>query len=127
MFQLPPTTFDPAADPSCAGASGASNGACYLGRLGNSGRDILRGPAFRNWDFSVVKDTKVGEKATVQFRAEFFNFLNHTNLANPSGRVFSGVVTDTGAYSEKPLASAGLITATATPSRQIQLALKVIW
>ena len=51
----------------------------------------------------------------MQFRAEFFNFLNHTNLANPSGRLFSGVVTDT-AYSEEPLASAGLITATLPPN-----------
>ena len=127
MFQLTPTVFDPTADPSCALPGGISNGACYLGRLGNAGRDILRGPAFRNWDFSVVKDTRVTEATTIQFRAEFFNFLNHTNLANPNARIFSGVVTDTGPYSEKPLASAGLITATATPARQIQLALKVIW
>jgi hypothetical protein len=130
MFQLPQTTFNPNASPLCAAAGGASNPSCYIGRLGNAGRDILRGPGLRNWDFSLVKDTKVrflGEGGLIQFRAEFFNILNHTNLGNPNARIWGGTPTDTGPYSEKPNASAGLITATAAASRQIQLALKVIW
>jgi hypothetical protein len=130
MFQLPPTTFDPAASPLCAAPGGASNPACYIGRLGNAGRDILRGPPLRNWDFSVVKDTKarfLGEAGIVQFRAEFFNILNHTNLGSPNARIWGGTPTDTGPYSEKPNSSAGQITTTAAPPRQIQLALKLIW
>ena len=130
MFQLPQTTFNPTASPLCSAAGGAANSACYNGRLGNAGRGILRGPGLRNWDFSVVKDTKVrflGEGGSIQFRAEFFNILNHTNLGNPNAVIFGGTPTDTGPYSEKPNASAGLITTTAAPPRQIQLALKVIW
>jgi hypothetical protein len=129
MFQLTPTFLNPTAAPVCATAAGKSNGFCYNGQLGDAGRNILRGPGLKNVDFSAVKDTKVGflgEAGIIQFRAEFFNIFNHTNLGNPAARIFSGNVLDTGVYSEKPLASAGQIT-TAFPSRQIQLALKVIW
>jgi hypothetical protein len=130
MFQMPQTTFSPTAAPVCATAAGPSNPACYIGRLGNAGRNILRGPGLQNWDFSLVKDTKVrflGEGGLIQFRAEFFNVLNHTNLGNPNATIFRTDATHTGPFSAAPLASAGQITTTAAPSRQIQLALKVIW
>jgi hypothetical protein len=130
MFQLPATTFSPTAAPVCATAAGPGNPGCYTGRLGNAGRNILRGPPLRNVDFSVVKDTKLrflGEGGLIQFRAEFFNILNHTNLGNPSASIFSTDATHTGPYSAAPNASAGRITTTAAPPRQIQLALKVIW
>jgi hypothetical protein len=54
----------------------------------------------------------------LQLRSEFFNIFNHTNLGTPNAIVFSG-----GAISP----SAGLITATATTSRQIQFGLKLIF
>jgi hypothetical protein len=38
---------------------------------------------FRDWDFSLFKNWKVKERLTAQFRAEFFNILNHLILANP--------------------------------------------
>jgi hypothetical protein len=91
---------------------------------------MLRGPGLGTWDFSLVKDTAVGflgERGSVQFRAEFFNILNRANFAAPNVSVFSGNTSDIGSYSEAPLASAGQITTTATPSRQIQFALKVIF
>jgi hypothetical protein len=130
MFQLSPTTFNPNAAAVCATSAGPSNTGCYTGQLGDAGRDILRGPPLRNIDFSVVKDTRarfLGEAGVIQFRAEFFNVLNHTNLGNPSASIFSGTPSDTGPYSEKPRATAGQITTTASPSRQIQLALKIIF
>jgi hypothetical protein len=130
MFQLSPTTFNPNAAPVCATSAGPSNTGCYTGQLGNAGRDILRGPPLRNIDFSVVKDTRarfLGEAGVIQFRAEFFNILNHTNLGNPSASIFSGTPSDTGPYSEKPRSTAGQITSTASPARQIQLALKLIF
>jgi len=130
MFQMPQTTFSPTAAPVCGTATGPSNPACYIGRLGNAGRDILRGPGLQNWDFSLVKDTKarfLGEGGLIQLRAEFFNILNHTNLGNPNASIFSTDATHTGPYSAAPNASAGRITTTAAPPRQIQLALKVIW
>ena len=53
----------------------------------------------------------------MQFRTEMFNALNHPNFAIPSQRtVFS---------SSGPVGSAGLITATTTSSRQLQLGLKM--
>src|SRR5262249_43902660 len=52
--------------------------------FGNSGRNVVRGPNFRNFDFSVLKNTRIGERFTTQFRAEFFNLTNHPNFALPS-------------------------------------------
>jgi hypothetical protein len=95
------------------------------GFLGNAGRNILRGPAFKNMDFSLVKDTPVrqlGETGKVEFRAEFFNILNHPNFALPGRIVFSGK-----ASGESPLTIAGQITSTSATSRQIQLALKILF
>jgi hypothetical protein len=47
------------------------------------GRNAINGPTFKNWDFSVVKDTKLTEKINMQLRADFFNILNHPNFASP--------------------------------------------
>ncbi|HVB34110.1 MAG TPA: TonB-dependent receptor [Patescibacteria group bacterium] len=100
------------------------------GYLGTAHFDMLRGPHLGTWDFSVVKDTALpflGEGGNVEFRAEFFNILNHPNFSLPSSAVFTGALSDTGAYSEAPLSSAGRINSTVTTSRQIQLALKIIF
>jgi hypothetical protein len=56
-----------------------------LGSLGNMGRNLFRDSGFRNFDFSIAKNWHVGEKLRAQFRAEFFNILNHPNFANPYG------------------------------------------
>ena len=96
-----------------------------IGFLGTSGRNILRGPGFANLDFSLVKDTSIrqlGESGKLEFRLETFNILNHPNFAMPSPTVFAATQNV-----EPPLATAGRITSTATTSRQIQLALKLIW
>src|SRR5207248_3247378 len=86
---------------------------------GSLGRGTLRGPGLETVDLSLTKNTSLNERVGLQFRAEFFNALNHTNLGVPNPSVFTG----TGAFSP----SAGLITTTATTSRQIQLGLKVIY
>ena len=107
-----------------------------LGYLGNVGRNVLRGPGLQNVDISLNKDTQakfLGEQGAVQFRAEFFNILNHPNFAPPNGTVFNGGQTPcqtVPTYScavEAPVASAGKITSTKTASRQIQFALKLIF
>jgi outer membrane receptor protein involved in Fe transport len=56
-----------------------------LGTFGTMGRNIFRDSGFRNMDLSVTKQTKFRERLTAQFRAEFFNILNHPNFANPYG------------------------------------------
>jgi Carboxypeptidase regulatory-like domain/TonB dependent receptor len=56
-----------------------------LGTFGTVGRNEFRDTGFRNWDFSVAKLWRFHERFGVQFRAEFFNLLNHPNIANPFG------------------------------------------
>jgi Carboxypeptidase regulatory-like domain/TonB dependent receptor len=56
-----------------------------LGTFGTVGRNIFRDSGYRNWDFSVGKTWKFTERFSAQFRAEFFNLLNHPNFANPFG------------------------------------------
>ncbi len=85
---------------------------------GNLGRDTLIGPGVATWDFSVLKNTRIKERTTLQFRAEGFNILNHANFNTPNAVVF----TPTGVSP-----TAGVITSTATTSRQIQLALKLLF
>jgi hypothetical protein len=85
--------------------------ALICGSLGDASRGILRGPGLAGWDLSLVKDTatrQLGEQGSVQFRAEFFNILNHTNFGMPSSAtVFSGAASVQGAYEQAPLAGVG--------------------
>lgn len=79
-----------------ASAAALSYAGCYVkgnsvmtppefGTFGTMGRNIFRGPGYRNWDFSVVKNWTLNERYTIQFRGEFFNILNHPNFTNPYG------------------------------------------
>jgi hypothetical protein len=56
-----------------------------FGTFGNAGKGIWRGPGFHNWDFSVTKAFKFGDRLSTQFRAEFFNVLNHPEFVNAAG------------------------------------------
>jgi hypothetical protein len=51
--------------------------------FGNAGRNILIGPGTFNIDFSAHKVFSFGERYQLQYRAEFFNFLNHPQFYNP--------------------------------------------
>jgi hypothetical protein len=77
--------------------------------FGNSGVGILRGPGMVNFDFNLSKVFPVTERQSIQFRAEFFNALNHANLSVP------GVIAAGGF---------GQITQMSTEPRIIQFALK---
>jgi len=98
------------------------------GTFGTAGRNIFRDSGFRNWDLSVFKNWKFKERLTAQFRAEFFNVLNHPNFANPtlnatndpSGATF-------GAENATPdVAAVNPILGTGGP-REIQLGLKLLF
>jgi outer membrane receptor protein involved in Fe transport len=52
--------------------------------FGDSGRNIVIGPGFTNVDFALLKNTEITERVNMQFRAEFFNILNHPNFALPN-------------------------------------------
>ncbi|MBY0373372.1 MAG: TonB-dependent receptor, partial [Bryobacteraceae bacterium] len=54
------------------------------GRFGTVGRNQIVGPSFAQWDMSFFKTFQINERVNAQFRAESFNFANHTNLANPN-------------------------------------------
>ncbi|MBS1799584.1 MAG: carboxypeptidase regulatory-like domain-containing protein [Acidobacteria bacterium] len=101
------------------------------GTVGNLGRDTLTGPGLANVDISLLKSTQVSERIRAQFRAEFFNALNRANFATPNPVVFSSGPTQgtaanqTAAVVASP--TAGVITATATTSRQIQFGLKLLF
>ena len=73
--------------------------------FGTMGRNFFRDSGFRNWDFSVSKNWKLGERVTAQFRAEFFNILNHPNFANPFGGQ-NGF--GTGGFNDPSTAGAGI-------------------
>ena len=88
------------------------------GTYGNLGRGRFTGPGLADLDLSLFKNTALTERTSLQFRAEFFNVLNHPNFGTPNATVFSS-----GAIN----ASAGLITALATTPRQIQFGLKAIF
>ena len=84
-------------------------------RYGNAGRDTIRGPSFSNLDYSLFKNFKIKERATVQFRGEFFNIFNHPNYGQPGTSMGS--------------ATFGTITALASTAnmRQVQCGLKVLF
>ncbi len=50
------------------------------GTFGNAGRNIIQGPGYKTWDASLVKQFPIREQMRLEFRAEFFNVLNHTNF-----------------------------------------------
>jgi hypothetical protein len=83
------------------------------GYYGNLGRNTLIGPGLISIDTALAKNFRFGDRARLQLRAEVFNLPNRPNFGIPSQR---NVFTTTGR-----VASAGTITTTTSPSRQIQL------
>jgi len=60
------------------------------GTFGDLGRNSIFSPGYRNWDFSITKNTQLAERLNVQFRAEFFNVLNHPTFALPDHYITPG-------------------------------------
>jgi hypothetical protein len=93
--------------------------------LGSGGRNSIVGPGLIDLDMSLFKNNyihRISEQFNIQFRMEIFNILNHTNFNPPTSnsQVFNGDGSTGGL-------TPGLLDATATTSRQIQFAIKVIW
>jgi hypothetical protein len=99
------------------------------GRIGTSGRNQYYGPNLVNYDMTALKAFALkGERVRLQFRADFFNILNHTNFANPvssqSNANFGKITQTVGS------ATATSVGTTAGPfggPRQIQLALRLVF
>jgi hypothetical protein len=93
-----------------------------LGQLGNIGRDTLPGPPQRNLDFSIVKDTKLGflgEQGNLEFRAEIFNILNHTNFGPPSTTGFYTGTGNTGSSPTSTIYAPGTNASTNAPTESV--------
>jgi hypothetical protein len=60
------------------------------GTLGNTGRNAFTGPNLRTFDLAAVKNTRLTERARLQFRVEAFNLFNRANFSVPGLQVFSG-------------------------------------
>ena len=93
-------------------------------RMGNAGRNNLIGPGLSNFDLSLLKNNyirRISESFNIQFRADFFNVLNHPNFSPPviNNTIFGA--------NGAAVTTAGLITTTSTSSRQLQFALKILW
>jgi hypothetical protein len=82
--------------------------------FGTTPRNSLRGPAFWNLDGSLFRQFPIRDSRQVEFRAEAFNLMNHADLGLP--------ITDLNAGTEF-----GTIKSTANNSRQVQLAIKIIY
>ena len=75
-----PCTWDPNQNP---GATDESNCVAGTRHFGSLGRNSLKGPSFKEFNFSVFKDTNLAEHVVLTLRAEFFNLFNHPNFSNP--------------------------------------------
>jgi hypothetical protein len=91
--------------------------------FGNSGMGIALGPGQFNWDFSVLKNTSLGESRSLQFRAEFFNIFNHTQFDNPN----PNSIPYQPALPNVSAPNFGQIVNTSVNPRVIQLALKFVF
>jgi hypothetical protein len=93
--------------------------------LGNTRRNEFHGPPLTTVDFSVFKNTHLTEAINLQFRAEFFNILNHTNFLSPGFLNTFGQNNSVDDFDGSSLPTA--LNQTSTSSRQLQFGLKLIW
>jgi hypothetical protein len=80
---------------------------------GNLGRNTFTGPGWWNFDVSLIKDTHITERSSLQFRAEFFNLPNHPTFGTPNSTLGNPTF--------------GTSTYTATAERQIQFGLRFMF
>ncbi len=79
--------------------------------FGNASRNSVYGPGMETMDVGIVRDFQLGEKTQFEWRSEFFNVLNHTNLGTPNRFVNTSTF--------------GSITEATTPGREIQLSARL--
>lgn len=92
--------------------------------FGNAGRNILRGPGLGSWDFSLLRDFRLGESKNLQFRAEVFNILNRANFDIPQRNVSSQSF---GQIFNTLQPQAGLASGGPGEPRELQLGLRLSW
>jgi len=103
--------------------STSSFGPSALGSEGDSRRRFFHGPGINNFDFCLLKDTRITERFDLQFRGEFFNLFNHTQFETPSG--ITGFTFDTMTQKYVPTSSSFGVVPGTLPGRIGQLSLKL--
>jgi hypothetical protein len=97
--------------------TGANSGTGF----GNVVKGSLRGPGYTDWDGAMIRSFPIYRESTLEFRAEYFNMLNHTLLGDPATSVTSATFGEvTGA------ANTGVASGTAGP-RIAQFSLKILF
>jgi len=81
-------------------------------RRGTSGVGILTGPGLMIWDLSARKQIRLRETVNLRFQADMFNAANHANFLNLNTTVTN---------------SAFGTVASATPGREIQFGMKLVF
>jgi hypothetical protein len=94
-----------------------------LGTFGNAPRNNIEGPGYKTWDTSLVKQFPISESKHLEFRAEFFNILNHVNYLFGQFGAISAEPTPLELNPTNPQSGFGYPLAARAP-RQIQFALK---
>jgi hypothetical protein len=116
--------FDTTLGDFAAGAPLSPFFAPCTGQVGNSRRNQLIGPGLSQWDATVLKDTKISERLTVQFRWEVFNVLNRANFKSIPNNTLNGnfgVITSTpDVFVGNPVIAQG-------GARNMNFALKIIF
>ncbi len=115
----------------CVNVNGTQTFFCIPppGQNGN-GRNIVQGPNFWNLDSGLLKDFGITERFKLQFRAEFFNVLNHANWENPRNATGGSPSIQSSLFGRTCCVSASLpssatVIAIGEPNRVMQLGLNL--
>jgi hypothetical protein len=97
-----------------------------LNTIGTCGRNAFRGPKFRQWDFNIIKTTKITERMSLQVRLEVFNLLNHPNFkSTPASSTFGNSSFST--YGQTPDIASGNPYLSQGGARAAQIGGKIIF
>lgn len=88
------------------------------GTFGNVQKGEFTGPQYSDWDVGLIRSFPLHERLNLQFRAEYFNVLNHTNFGDPTTTTGSSLGRITGTNS---------VNGTAGDPRIAQFALKLLF
>jgi len=96
-----------------------------VGKFGTLGRGVIRMPSRKNFDFSVNKNWRIGERYGIQFRAEMFNLFNHVNFVSleTADLAFNNNINDTANFGKATAGGFGRFNRDAGP-REIQFGFK---
>jgi hypothetical protein len=87
--------------------------------FGNMGRNSIVGPNFVNTDFSIIKNTKITERFTHEFRFAVYDLFNHPNFGNP------GRTAQVGSTAFMKVTNTRFGTGDPGSSRQLEFAMKL--